>query len=154
MLVAQYVYSIVWSRCHHYILSPQKSQHESAWCWCHGADFASRVSVTFMMHAGQRFSAVSLSNGLFSTILHQHYSDVIMRAMVSQITSLAIVYSTVYWGADQRKRGTCFHLTTASCLSSFGFLGTNPKYNPWWNYMNINHENATSFEICYSTCSK
>ena len=32
-----------------------------------------------------------------------HYSDVIMRAMVSQITSLTIVYSTVYSGADQRK---------------------------------------------------
>ena len=33
----------------------------------------------------------------------QHYTDVIMGAMVSQITSLTIVYSTVYSGADQRK---------------------------------------------------
>ena len=32
-----------------------------------------------------------------------HYSDVIMGAMSSQITSLTIVYSTVYSGADQRK---------------------------------------------------
>ena len=32
-----------------------------------------------------------------------HYSDVTMGAMVSQITSLAIVYSTVYSDADQRK---------------------------------------------------
>ena len=32
-----------------------------------------------------------------------HYSDVIMDTMASQITSLTIVYSTVYWGADQRK---------------------------------------------------
>ena len=32
-----------------------------------------------------------------------HYSDVIMSAMVSQITSLTIVYLTVYSGADQRK---------------------------------------------------
>ena len=32
-----------------------------------------------------------------------HYSDVIMGAMVSHITSLTIVYSTVYWGPDQRK---------------------------------------------------
>ena len=31
------------------------------------------------------------------------YSDVIMTMMVSQITSLTIVYSTVYSGADQRK---------------------------------------------------
>ena len=32
-----------------------------------------------------------------------HYSDVIMGAMASQITSLAIVYSAVYSGAYQRK---------------------------------------------------
>ena len=32
-----------------------------------------------------------------------HYSDVIMVAMASQITSLTIVYSTIYSGADQRK---------------------------------------------------
>ena len=31
-----------------------------------------------------------------------HYSDDIMRKMASQITSLTIVYSTVYSGADQR----------------------------------------------------
>ena len=33
----------------------------------------------------------------------RHYGDVIMGTMVSQITSLTIVYSTVYLGADQRK---------------------------------------------------
>ena len=33
-----------------------------------------------------------------------HYSDVIMGAMASQITNLAIVYSTVYSNADQRKQ--------------------------------------------------
>ena len=32
-----------------------------------------------------------------------HYSDVIMSAMASQITGITIVYSTVYSGADQRK---------------------------------------------------
>ena len=32
-----------------------------------------------------------------------HYNIVIMGAMASQITSLTIVYSTVYSGADQRK---------------------------------------------------
>ena len=32
-----------------------------------------------------------------------HYSHVIMGAMASQITSLTIVYSTVYSGADQRR---------------------------------------------------
>ena len=32
-----------------------------------------------------------------------HYDDVIMGAIASQITSLTIVYSTVYSGADQSK---------------------------------------------------
>ena len=32
-----------------------------------------------------------------------HYNDIIMGTMASQITSLAIVYSTVYSVADQRK---------------------------------------------------
>ena len=32
-----------------------------------------------------------------------HYSDVIMGTVASQITSLTIVYSTVYSGKDQRK---------------------------------------------------
>ena len=32
-----------------------------------------------------------------------HYTDVIMSPMASQITSLGIVYSTIYSGADQRK---------------------------------------------------
>ena len=34
---------------------------------------------------------------------HNRYSDVIMSSMASQITSLMIVYSMVYSGADQRK---------------------------------------------------
>ena len=33
-----------------------------------------------------------------------HYNDVIMTMMASQITSLTVVYSMVYSGADQRKR--------------------------------------------------
>ena len=40
-----------------------------------------------------------------------HYSDVIIGTMASQITSLAIVYSSVYSGADQRKRQSSASLT-------------------------------------------
>ena len=53
-----------------------------------------------------------------------HYDGVIMSATASQITSLTIVYSTVYSGAVQSKpwiprangqwRGKCFHLMTSS----------------------------------------
>ena len=41
--------------------------------------------------------------GVHLVLLTQHYNDIIMRAMASQITSLTIVYSIVYSGADQRK---------------------------------------------------
>ena len=73
--------------------------------------------------------------------LDDHYIDVIMTTTASQITSLTVVYSIVYSGADQRKhqssaslafvwgihrsrwiprtkeqlRGKCFHLMTSSC---------------------------------------
>ena len=35
--------------------------------------------------------------------LMKHYNDVIMGTMASQMTSFAIVYSTIYWGTDQWK---------------------------------------------------
>ena len=41
----------------------------------------------------------------------KHYSDVIMRAMASQITSLTIVYSNIYSDADQRKHQNYASLT-------------------------------------------
>ena len=72
--------------------------------------------------------------------MHLHYIDVVMTTMASQITSLAVVYSSVYLDTDQRKhqssaslafvwgihrdrwiprtkgqlRGKCFHLMTSS----------------------------------------
>ena len=44
-------------------------------------------------------------------IFCMHYSDIIISMMASQITSLTIVYSTVYSGADQRKHQTSTSLT-------------------------------------------
>ena len=82
---------------------------------------------------------------LSRVIMNCHYSNVIMDVMVSQITSLTIVYSTVYSGADHGKyqsstplafvRGIhwsqgnsphkrpvtrkCFHLMMSSCVMRF-----------------------------------
>ena len=39
-----------------------------------------------------------------------HYCDVILTAIASQISSLTIVYSTVYSGTDQRKHQSCASL--------------------------------------------
>ena len=78
--------------------------------------------------------------GITSRVKH-HYNDVIMTTMASQITSLTVVYSSVYSDADQRKdqsfaplafvwgihrdqwiprtkgqlRGNYFHLMASSC---------------------------------------
>ena len=38
-----------------------------------------------------------------SLMIRAHYSDIRMGAIASQITSLTIVYLTVYSDADQRK---------------------------------------------------
>ena len=77
-----------------------------------------------------------------------HYTDVIMTAVASQVTSLTVVYSTVYSDADQRKhqssaslafvrrihrdrwiprtkgqlRGKCFHLMTSSWTNLQGHI--------------------------------
>ena len=40
---------------------------------------------------------------VFGRTVEFHYNDVIMSAVASQITSLTIVYSGVYSGADQTK---------------------------------------------------
>ena len=48
-----------------------------------------------------------------------HYGDVIMDTVASQITSLTIVYSTVYSGADQRK-----HQSSASLAFVWGIHRT------------------------------
>ena len=53
-----------------------------------------------------------------------HYNDVIMGAIVSQITSLTIVFSTVYSDVDQRK-----HQNSAS-LAFVGVVHRGPVNSP------------------------
>ena len=55
------------------------------------------------MSSATRLPLGSGLNVLSKLTTMSHYSDVIMGAMASQITSLTIVCSTVYSGADQRK---------------------------------------------------
>ena len=64
-----------------------------------------------------------------------HYNDVIMTTMASQITSLTVVYSTVYSDADQRK-----HQSSASVAFVWGIHRWIPrtkgqlreKVSIWW----------------------
>ena len=56
------------------------------------------VSVIFVSTEIQQYSII-----IAITLTYSHYNDVIMGTMASHITSLTIVYSTVYSGADQRQ---------------------------------------------------
>ena len=51
----------------------------------------------------EAIDALLAAGNIASCTYNCHYNDVIMGAMASQITTLTIVYSTVYSGADQRK---------------------------------------------------
>ena len=53
-----------------------------------------------------------------NTALQQHYGDFIIGAIASQITTLTIVYSTVYSDADQRT-----HQSSASLAFVWEFTG-------------------------------
>ena len=73
--------------------------------------------------------------------LHRHYDDVIMSTIASQITSLTIVYSTIYSGADQSK-----HQSSASL--AFVFSGEFPaqmasnaeNVSIWWRHHEVGGE--------------
>ena len=64
-----------------------------------------------------------------------HYSDVRMGAIASQITSLTIVYSTIYSGADQRK-----HQSSASLVF---VRGNSPETGEFPAQMASNAENVS-----------
>ena len=72
---------------------------------CH-FNTASFLSNTHKRHPVARPSFVSSKSDLCSVT---HYNDVIMGEMASQITSLTIVYSTVYSGTDHQRKhhGNC-----------------------------------------------
>ena len=84
-----------------------------------GGFFAQRASkaedVSIWWRHHDIFSLFMLSMIKWQSVLHLHYGDVVMGAMASQITSLTIVYSTVYSGTDQRK-----HQSSASLAFVWG----------------------------------
>ena len=108
------------------------------------------ISLVCSKGSNEQYSIIGSENGLApirwqAIIWATHYTDVIMTTMASQITSLTVVYSTVYLDADQRKhqssaslafvwgihrdrwiphtkgqlRGKCFHLMTSSWMALF-----------------------------------
>ena len=60
-------------------------------------------SLWFICSYSQRLRQRHHDNHMSVQSCNCHYIDIIMGVMAPQITSLMIVYSTVYSGADQRK---------------------------------------------------
>ena len=58
-----------------------------------GAEFISKIENIYFY----------FEKHLNTEMVQEHYGDVIMSGIASQITSLTIVYSTAYSDADQRK---------------------------------------------------
>ena len=89
-------------------------RHNPRWRRRHKMQTASNTSIYIYM---------SLSIGHFDSICFRvvhvfHYNDVIMGPIASQITSLTIVYSTVYSDADQRKHQSSASLAFVSPVNS------------------------------------
>ena len=75
----------------------------------------------------------------FIIVEGNHYSDVIMGAMVPHITILTMVYSTVYSGADQKKTSK-FHVTGVC-------EGNSPVTGEFPTQMASNAENASIDDV-------
>ena len=69
-----------------------------------------------------------------SSSLHFHYGDVIMATMPSQITSLTIVYSTVYSGADQRKYQSSASLAFVWGIHPAQMASNAENVSIWWRH--------------------
>ena len=73
-----------------------------------------------------------------------HYSDVIMGAIASQITSLTIVYSTVYSGADQRKHQSSPSLAFVTGDRWIQMASNAENISIWWRH----HVSTASGAVC------
>ena len=96
-----------------------------------------------------RFGYVITSNrhcvmSLFIHAAFSHYSDAIMTTMASQITSLPIVFSTVYSDANQRNIKAPRHWHLCGEFTGTGeFPAQRASYaeniSIWWRHHEINH---------------
>ena len=82
-----------------------KTPHTSPWRASHGVFFVNNLEkIDSVITAPLCISFPVTTDALkMSAIMAIHYDDVIMGAIASQITSLTIVYSTVYSDADHGK---------------------------------------------------
>ena len=96
-----------------------------AWCLTASSHYINECCLSFVRPTGTHSNEISSYRSQFRPrcICKKHYGDVIMGTITSQITSLAIIDSTVYSDENQRKHQSsaslafvrkCFHLMTSS----------------------------------------
>ena len=78
-----------------------------------------------------------------------HYNDVIMSAMASQITSLTIVCSTVYSGADHRKYQSSASLAFGLCMGNSPVTDEFPPQRVG-NAENVSILMTSSCQVCWA----
>ena len=95
------------------------------------------------------FSQITLNTNSFYLLLLQtpplHYSDVIMGAMASQITSPTIVYSSVYSGVDKKNPKTSKLRVTDLWAGNSSVTGEFPtqmasdagNVSMWWRHHRV-----------------
>ena len=94
--------------------------------------------------------------GKKSYFILNHYNDVIMSAMASQITSLTIFYSTVYW--ERRSNKTSKLRVTGLCEGHLRFISifiSDPYRSFWYYWMEwIRHPSrpSTTPQSSYNSC--
>ena len=76
--------------------APESKSLHSTFCWK-----LQNALLEYIKLSDQVFCWIDIH--LFVQYVSRHYSDVIMSAMASEITSLTSVYSTVYSASNQRK---------------------------------------------------
>ena len=87
--------------------------------WCDALSFVGHLNIYLRnhrtLHMTHTMSVIFLDLRIKPRCNCNHYNDVIMGAVASQITSLTVVYSIIYSGADKRK-----HQSSASLAFVLG----------------------------------
>ena len=73
-------------------------------------------------------------SGHFVVVLSYHYNDIMMSTMASQITSLTIVYLSVYSGADQRKHQISASLAFVKGIHRWPGASNAENGSIWWRH--------------------
>ena len=111
-------------------------------------DFCHKVKCSFvpLSHHSRINNVTKTPSGEIPSI---HYSDVIMGAMATQITSLTMVHSTVYSGADKKKpsklrvTGLCAGISPVTGEFPAQMASNADNVSIWWR-----HHGQTHLPIC------